>query len=67
LNTLGVKELGSSQLVDINGGGPVEEMVWRAFLLLVDAIKTFGPSINQANCERPTRDNYQPYADIGHR
>jgi hypothetical protein len=67
LNALGVKELEKNQLIEINGGGPLEDLAVRLAILIIDFLKTFGPYMVQANCERPTRDNYQPYADLGHR
>jgi hypothetical protein len=67
LNALGVEELGKSQLIGINGGGPLEEILYRTFVLIVDFFKTFGPYIVQENCERATSPTYQPYADLGHR
>jgi hypothetical protein len=67
LNALGVQELAESQLIGINGGGPVEEFAIRLFILIVDFLKTMGPYIIQENCERATSDTYQPYADLGHR
>jgi hypothetical protein len=67
LNTFGVKELTKSQLIEINGGGPLEELAVRLILLIIDFLRTMGPAIVQENCERPTSDTYQPYADLGHR
>lgn len=67
LNAFGVTELTQKNLIETNGGGPVEEFAIRLFILIVDFLKTMGPSIIEENCERPTSDSYQPYADLGHR
>lgn len=60
LNESGVKEMGKRQLIEVNGGGPIEELIFSTFCLFVEAIKNLGPSINQANCERAAKDDYIP-------
>ena len=67
LNTFGVSELSKSETVEISGGNPLTDLLFATFTLIVKGFETFGPAVNQENCDRAAGDDYIIWADIGHR
>jgi hypothetical protein len=67
LNTLGVKELGSSQLVEINGGQMNPNPFWYFLKEGAKALVYLGLKIVDGLSERASHDGYISYADMGHR
>jgi hypothetical protein len=67
LNSFGVQELTQKEMIKTNAGGPVDQLAYEVAKLVIYYLFIVGPTIVQENCERAASDDYQPWADLGHR
>jgi hypothetical protein len=67
LNAFGLQELTHREMIKTNGGDPLAQLVYELAKLIIYYLFIVGPTVVEENCNRAARDDYQPWADLGHR